>query len=247
LSGVVVDNFRAFGHAEMSLPEAGLVLLTGANNTGKTALLSAFGVIAGDTGDTTSLQHASGDGPAQVTARFSLSQAERASLLANTSRREEWLAGGAIPSLDFLFAENEALRMQGQAGLGLTQIRADWPAHGMQTLAALNALPAQDSTMSMLSALTSDTDPPGMSGSGSFESGLWLDQMLRARRETEPLATLLAAWRTRFYHFRALRPGTQRSQSLTSANRLEPTGDNLSAVLLYLATDRPGLSASCVP
>ena len=141
LSSVVIDNFRAFRHAEMSLPEAGLVLLAGANNTGKTASLSAFDVIAGDTGDTTSLQHASGDGPAQVTARFSLSQAERASLLANTSRREEWLAGGAIPSLDFLFAENEALRMQGQLGLGLTGILSNWPPHGTQTLAALDAKP----------------------------------------------------------------------------------------------------------
>ena len=123
----------------MSLPEAGLVLLAGANNTGKTASLSAFDVIAGDTGDTTSLQHASGDGPAQVTARFSLTS--RASLLAITSRREEWLASGAIPSLDFLFAENEALRMQGQLGLGLTGILSNWPPHGTQTLAALDAKP----------------------------------------------------------------------------------------------------------
>jgi hypothetical protein len=140
LSSVVIDNFRAFRHAEMSLPEAGLVLLAGANNTGKTASLSAFDVIAGDTGDTTSLQHASGDGPAQVTGQV-LSLTSRASLLAITFAAGEWLASGAIPSLDFLFAENEALRMQGQLGLGLTGILSNWPPHGTQTLAALDAKP----------------------------------------------------------------------------------------------------------
>jgi hypothetical protein len=119
LHSVILDDFRAFEHAEMTLPEAGLVLVAGANNTGKTALLSSLDVVAGDSGDITSVLHAGSDGPAQVTARFHLSQAERERLLAGSSRRDEWLASGAVTSLDFMFAEDDALRMSGQTGLGL--------------------------------------------------------------------------------------------------------------------------------
>lgn len=39
---VQLENFRAFHSAEIRLPGNGLVLVAGANNAGKTALLSAF-------------------------------------------------------------------------------------------------------------------------------------------------------------------------------------------------------------
>jgi predicted ATPase len=53
-----------------------------------------------------------------------------------------------------------------------------------------------------------------------------------------PFNDLLAEWQSRFYHFHALRMGTNRAQSLASSKKLEPTGSNLAAVLLHLATDR---------
>jgi hypothetical protein len=114
LHGVIADNFRCFRHTEISLPEAGLVLIAGANNTGKKALLSALDVIAGDSGDTTSLRHVGGDDPAQVTARFCLSEAERASLLTKTPYREQLLTDGALAVLDFLLTKG----LREQADLG---------------------------------------------------------------------------------------------------------------------------------
>src|SRR5258708_8333878 len=48
----------------------------------------------------------------------------------------------------------------------------------------------------------------------------------------------MIAWRSRFYHFRALRTGTLRSQDLSSPEKLDPTGSNLAGVLHYLATDQ---------
>ena len=51
----------------------------------------------------------------------------------------------------------------------------------------------------------------------------------------------LAAWRSRSYHFRALRTGTQRTQATTSPEKLDPTGGNLSGVLHYLLTDHTDL------
>src|SRR6185437_15644633 len=204
------------------------------------ALVSALDVVAGDSGDTTSLRHAAGEAAAQVTASFCLSQAERMSVLARSPRRDQLLADGAVASLDFVFTE--PLRGQGSAGLGLTQIRSSWPSHGMQTLAGLMADPNGVARAVVLSALTADTDASGMSGVSLQGRAVdWLDRMMPALDQTQSWAGILAEWRSRFYHFRALRSGTQRVQSLASADRLDPTGTNLSAVLLYLATDRPAL------
>jgi hypothetical protein len=53
------------------------------------------------------------------------------------------------------------------------------------------------------------------------------------------LVQLRSAWSSRYYHFRALRPGAQRSANLVVAPTLDPTGQNLAAVLLDLTTNRP--------
>jgi energy-coupling factor transporter ATP-binding protein EcfA2 len=240
LHGVILDNFRAFEHAEMTLPETGLVLVAGANNTGKSALVSALDVVAGDTGDITSVRHAGSEDRAQVTARFCLSDDERSKVLARTSRRNEWLASGAIKSLDFIFTENETLRMSGQAGLGLIEIRGTWTAHGVHALAQLD--PAGGLTqVGSLAALTNDQDPAGMLISSQLAQPMWLDQALLNASTSNFLRVLLPAWRKSFYHFRALRLGTERTKPLASSSRLDPNGGNLSEVLLYLATDRPAI------
>jgi predicted ATP-dependent endonuclease of OLD family len=46
LQRISLRRFRAFPEADMELPSKGLLLITGANNTGKTALLSALDVAA---------------------------------------------------------------------------------------------------------------------------------------------------------------------------------------------------------
>jgi len=56
----VVENYRAFRHAEMTLPEEGLVLVAGANNSGESALLSAFDVVAGSIDEAGSRRQACG-------------------------------------------------------------------------------------------------------------------------------------------------------------------------------------------
>jgi hypothetical protein len=189
-----------------------------------------------------SLRHAGSDGATQVTARFRLSQAERTSLLAKSPRRSELLERGALPALEFQFRQHEGLRLQGQPGLGLTEVSGDFAPFGIQTLARLDAEPTGAPPMlTFLSALTSDADPPGTTGRQFGSSPMWLDQMLQSSTNDPPLGPLLSSWRARFYHFRALRIGTQRTQTLASVDKLEPTGNNLSAVLLYLATDRPAL------
>ena len=111
LQRVLTDNFRAFEHAELRLPDDGLVLVAGANNSGKSALLSAFDVVAGDSGDTTALGHAGGGVPTQVTAAFALEDRERVAVLAKVATRDELLADGTVETLEFLFG-----KMQNQSG-----------------------------------------------------------------------------------------------------------------------------------
>lgn len=133
--------------------------------------------------------------------------------------------------------------MQGDAGLGLVEIRGNWPGHGLQSLARADLGAGRAPTVLIMAAPTQDVQPSGMTGTGVAGNAGWLDRWLRSRANLPPFASLLSTWRSRFCHFRALRPGTQRSQELASSNRLDPSGGNLAAVLLYLATDRPALFA----
>jgi len=240
LRHVRAENFRAFRHAEITLPQDGLVLVAGANNSGKTALLSAFDVIAGDSGDIMSLQHAGQDAPASVTATFALADDEKLVVLASAQSRDQLLADGAAASLEFLFMESpEPQRAAGLAGLGLTEIRGDWPGHGMVPLALARWEEAGISHLSRAAALTGgERDALEMTDRGGVGGSLWLDQLTHWP-DLPSFGQLLVGWRSRFYHFRALRTGTERSQPLTSPAKLEPTGSNLAGVLHYLATDRP--------
>lgn len=241
LCTVIAKNFRAFRHAEISFPEHGLVLVAGANNTGKTALLSALDVIAGDSGDVTSLRHAGGDGPPEVVARFCLSEAERIDLLGGVPKGERFLAEGELARLEFLFSEDQVLRRSGQSGLGLVEIRNNWPPYEASTLFRLDLNSNGGIQVQMLSALISEGNPPGMSARGYAGQPDWLDKVLRSTPDLVSFGSLLATWQSRFYHFRALRPGAPRVQALASSDKLEPTGGNLSAVLLNLATDHTDL------
>jgi DNA repair ATPase RecN len=47
LSELLLSNFRSFPNAQIDLDDHGLILIAGANNSGKSALLSAFDLIAG--------------------------------------------------------------------------------------------------------------------------------------------------------------------------------------------------------
>jgi hypothetical protein len=68
-----------------------------------------------------------------------------------------------------------------------------------------------------------------------------LDGYLSGQGNLTPIMVSLSAWRSRFYHFRALRTGTQRSQGTSSPERLDPAGSNLAGVLHYLLTDHTDL------
>src|SRR5215469_7932335 len=82
LRELAAENFRPFETASVRLPTHGLVLVAGANNAGKSALLSAADVVAGVSVDVQSLRRSGSVSPARVMATFSLSDEERSSLFA---------------------------------------------------------------------------------------------------------------------------------------------------------------------
>ena len=246
LRQVMVENFRAYRQGLLQLPENGLMLIVGPNNSGKSALLSALDAIAGDLGDISSLRHAAASGRCRITALFSLTEDERIQVLPIASRSERLLAAGAVTTLEFEFTEAQGeAAARGLVGFGLSEIRGTWPEHGMIPLIRANLEPGGQQYLAMAAGLIggdfrsfTEVVPLFPAPAGQV---LWLDELMQTLPGAARASELLARWRSRFYHFRALRQGTERSQGLASAGRLDPTGANLSAVLHGLLTDQPQL------
>lgn len=240
LSEVAVENFRAFRAASIRLPDQGLVLVAGANNTGKTAFLSALDVLAQVGTDTTALRHARSADPARIAATFILTTAERSDLFASSAGRDELVWGGAASRLQLIFDDQS-----GQNPV-LTEVRGEWPNHGMQTFATIGRDPEDNTYRTRhIRGLLGDEDIRNplllVSRGERYGSPVPLETTMGSIPELDAMTQLLAGWRSRYYHFRALRPGTQRSTNLMVTPTLEPTGQNLPAVLLDLLTNRPAL------
>ena len=73
LRELAVENFRPFEATSVRLPDSGLVLVAGAINAGKSALLSALDLVAGIGLDTTAWRRAGSSEHARVSATFDLS------------------------------------------------------------------------------------------------------------------------------------------------------------------------------
>src|SRR5579859_4935762 len=80
ISKLTLRNFRAFKEAVVQFPSSGVLMIAGANNSGKTALLSGIDAMLGSNlGPET--PHYGSDGPAQIEARFTLDDTERDTLI----------------------------------------------------------------------------------------------------------------------------------------------------------------------
>jgi predicted ATPase len=228
LDWLELREFRAFRHASVELPEVGLVLVAGANNTGKSAFLSALDVVAGR-GTPPRVRHADASEPARVCARFVLSEAERGRLLARV-RDEAILGGGAFSWVEWDFAEDSG-------SLFPFELRAAWP--GRESLVvARGSIPPQSSTaisgvVFVLRGAVNSVDDRLDQHGGAYS----LDNLGGTAEELAPLVEFLREWRSRYFHFYALRAGTGRSRPLASEESLVFSGENLPGVLLHLQTN----------
>jgi len=246
LETLELTNFRAYRTAEFTLPPTGLVLLAGANNTGKSVLLSALDLVIRG-GTPTMARHAASSDPARVRARFVLSEEERARLLAEASD-QTIIDGGAFSWFELVYAEAPDQAMHA------SELYTAWPGRPSLLLARLDVAASGDSELQVVEAVNAVLNGQsvgGLVGVGDDDPLARLDLRVSGgipdlpdylspyMPKLSPFVELLAAWRGRYYHFGALRQGTSWTHPLRSTPALDPTGSNLPAVLVDLQHNRP--------
>jgi energy-coupling factor transporter ATP-binding protein EcfA2 len=236
LSELQVEHFLPYESARLTLPEAGLVFIAGPNNSGKSALLAAFDVVAGRTRDR-EWRFAGASTPARVFATFVLTDDERQSIFdaaPGSPHRKEWMASDAFRSVQFTFTETfrymnaESVALGGHDGVMRPVARIEYPGPGSFTMSQL-ALPR---LMNEVPAAANWEVGQTSSGGGR---GPEPDYSVI---ESYPVVNdLWRQWATPLYHFSGVRTGTPvRSQIADVRATLEPTGVNLAESLLYLFT-----------
>src|SRR6266511_4360872 len=132
LESLAIQNYRAFREAEVRLPASGLVLVIGPNNSGKTAFLSALDIIAGSW-DGRAPRHAGSSEGITLTARFQLSEEDRAELFRTVDADDAWRESQALRLLEFHFSEpapgvfiGDGLRTSQDDGQVVDIARVDW-------------------------------------------------------------------------------------------------------------------------
>jgi predicted ATPase len=246
LETLELTNFRAYPAASLTLPPTGLVLLAGANNSGKSALLSALDLVV-RAASPTMARHAASSEPARVRARFALSEDERLPILAAVNDSSV-VDGGAVTWLELMFVEAP------DQVLHASELNAAWPGRSSMPLAKLN-IEADGTRQLQINAAVSNLllGQPlgGVVGQRPADPLVrWEDRVSGAVADLPDSLTsyapqlnnfveLLGAWRQHYYHFGALRQGTAWTHALQSTPELDPTGSNLPAVLVDLQHNRP--------
>lgn len=242
LRELAVENFRPFETASIHLPNHGLVLVAGANNAGKSALLSALDVVAGVGMDVKAWRRAGSAGSAKVAATFILSDEERSALFAANPLGATLAAAGAARRLQLIFAEDPELN-----DLGLAQVMGEWPGQGLQVFGTVGPVESGGGfVIKVIRGLLGGQDNIHPLQLMDQRDRAWGGQVLLQSAPAtmhvpalKRVMELQSEWASRYYHFHALRPGTQRSTNLVAARTLDPTGQNLASVLLDLLTNRP--------
>jgi predicted ATPase len=236
LRSLELSEFRAFQTATLEIPAAGVVAVAGANNTGKSALLSALDVVRGNYGVAGLLtQHAAATSPARIRARFDLTAEERERLLERVEDQQRARRSNPLSWLEWHFVQIN------QAALQATELHAAW---GGGSIPLMQVRPQDPSGMTVSIGRTARILE------GRPEEGLEAEETGTAQSFQSievafhdsapglvPAAEFLQAWRERFYHFGPLRPGTDRQHGLRGRGPLEPSGANLPDVLHDLLTN----------
>jgi hypothetical protein len=115
LSQLLLTNFRSFPTAELDLDDHGLTLIAGANNSGKSALLSAFDLIAGR-GAPGEYKYA-GAPEVEVAATFTLSEDDQREIF--TKNGIQATAAPWPMKVQWLFTDI-------QSALAATKLRVQW-------------------------------------------------------------------------------------------------------------------------
>ena len=236
LRSLELSEFRAFRTATIEFPAAGVVAVAGANNTGKSALLSALDVVRGNYGIADLLtRHAAATSPARIRARFELVADERERLLEKVEDQQRIRRSNPLSWLEWHFVQVQENAMQA------TELHAAWGGGSTPLMQVRPQSPdGLTATIGRAARILEGRPEEGLEdqetvASGSIQSiegafGNWALGLV-------PAAEFLHAWRERYYHFGPLRPGTGRQQGLGDPAPLAPSGLNLPDVLHSLLTN----------
>ncbi len=230
LERLQLSGFRAFGEADLTLPQAGLVLITGVNNSGKSTLLAAVDALRGVTPDqpVTNTSHV---GPARVTGTFVVDDHVRGVLLkASVDERKDGHAFRRV-----------RVCLEHRTSSGLMDCIAVEATLDDGTFDALGQLiPGPDGErVDVCDAMRWTKDAPigSIFDRTTAISGSGLGHYLRADAPAiRPVVQALSDWVTGVYHFGTVRPGASRVRPSSGATTLTPTGENLPDVLLQLSS-----------
>jgi predicted ATPase len=230
LLSVDVSHFLAFAEASVQLVPDGIALLVGANNSGKSSLLSAIDRLANPEAVVDSLRD--GADQAVIQATFVLDETERLAELDGAGAGPAWHASAALSQSRWRFVQ--------ERGRGT----------GFQ-LAGIEMMDGRG-----LFSPVYQTDAPGASGHRFVNLDDWIGSQPpeapfqpRQNVEANPgqverqldrrlmgLGSQMREWRQRVYHFGPLRPGTGRSRNVNAQEALAPSGENLPEALLFLSS-----------
>ena len=227
-----IEDYRAFRRASLALKPSGLILVAGPNNVGKSALLSAFDVVAGLDAPMT-VRHAEGT-RVRIWARWQLYKDERRALLGVASNTDQLLMHDAASWLEWEFDEFQG-RIQPVAA------SVKWPDTERLEFARIEAQGSASYELRVATTLLASWDRTTFGG-GSGGGGAPVETLsaLRGSAVGVPATDILTQWRKGYFHFRPLRETQGRMANLNDISPiLQSTGANLATVLLYLQTNNP--------
>jgi predicted ATPase len=224
LNQVLLTNFRSFPTAQIDFDDHGLILIAGANNSGKSALLSAFDLVAGK-GSPGEYRYVGGS-RAEVTATFTLSDEDQREIVTRTGLKPLMRATISPFQAQWGFKDN-------QSGLVATELRVVW---GDRQFYVARWDGDEAKFLAVRGPALMEPEPQLVEiqrAAGSLENGL------QALPELAVWLSHLTEWRQRYYSLPTLRPGSQRETGLRTDPKLAPSGDNLPAVLLHMQHHDP--------
>lgn len=235
LEHVRLKDFRAFRKASFELSDSGLMLVTGPNNVGKSALLSALDVL-GSQSELPAARNAKGDDP-RLWFRFRLNNQERRALIGSAMKGDDLLGGELARWIEWEYV-HDGTRFSPVAA------RVSWPERGNPAIIDVHpsdTLGQVDVRSMSTSLATWNGESLSVMSSGSPPGPQVIEQLYRVTGagSNGPLRAI-QEWRTGYFHFEPLRQTAGRTSRLGGiVPTLASNGSNLAPVLLHIMTNTP--------
>lgn len=231
LSRLALNSYKAYERAVLELPQHGLLVIAGANNAGKSALLSALDVFADPRNPTMASNDRIQQGPA-VTATFRVPKTDELSVLARHISERNPERATALQQITISVVSTN--------GRAEAQVLATGVSSNDQILAFHRGISAGNHAVEWLDVAgwlaggtQSRSSAQTQSSFYSVRPGQWTDQLNAA----------FEAWQRNYFHLPVDRQAFPNAVRIQDSPKLSPNGVNLAPLLLQLNTQDPSRCA----